>query len=242
MVPLALLLVASAAGQFTLNGRLQVPIWNARDLAADSPLEAMHAYEEVVEGYSRHLGASHPETLRAKVELSGLMADGAQMNESKHLYQQVIHDRKETLGRNHTATVEATAKMADLLIRLGEHGQAFALYEEVAQGYEQQLGRTNAFTRLAKMNLAHMSDYTNLEQLGLTREIYADVVVDLSALLVPTHPSVNRAKYFYADLLHAWGDHAQAKLLLSQSVSGLSKALGPYHMYTTEAEALYRRI
>jgi len=82
--------------------------------------EARRLYDEVIAGRTESLGASHTDTLMAKMNLATLLHDLGEREEAKRLFDEVIAGYTESLGASHTSTLGAKNNLAILLKQLGE--------------------------------------------------------------------------------------------------------------------------
>lgn len=77
------------------------------------------------------LGADHPDTLRAMINLSVLYQDRERFDDAEALLKQILRSVDVKLGSNHTDTLSAMNNLAALYTRRGRHDEAMPLFEQV---------------------------------------------------------------------------------------------------------------
>eukprot|EP01044_Picomonas_judraskeda_P015387 COSAG03_NODE_2568_length_2635_cov_42.630521_1_plen_196_part_10 len=113
---------------------------------------ARKLYEEVIEGQTAQLGASHTRTLVTKSNLADLQMEMGEMDAARKLYEEVIEGKTAQLGASHTSTLVTKSNLATLQKKMGEMDAARKLYEEVIEGQTAQLGASHTSTLVTKSN------------------------------------------------------------------------------------------
>ena len=122
---------------------------------------ARKLYEEVIEGQTAQLGASHTSTLLSKSNLANLQNDMGEMDAARRLLEEAIQGFTAQLGASHQYTRFAMLVMkaiqANVQNDMGETDQARLLYEEVVEGATALLGASHPFTQRATSSLAKLA-------------------------------------------------------------------------------------
>lgn len=188
--------------------------------------------EEATAGLSALLGASHLDTLKAKLYLAsqlrcgceeeGHVGDDARVK-VRDLYEEVLAFYTEKLGEDHLDTVKVKGALGDLLCdgwpSPEDTRYAHALYEECVGGYTAQLGEAHTETarakaklvRAMKMQLGYEEEVVNLsveihrvysEQLGPGHRDTLDIATELASLRM-ARGEMREARVLYGELITA---------------------------------------
>ena len=151
---------------------------------------ARQLHEEVIEGETAQLGASHPSTLATKRNLADLQKQMGEVAAARQLYEEVIEGQTAQLGASHTSTLGTKRNLADLQAKMGEVAAARQLYEEVIEGLTAQLGASHPDTLVTKCNLAVLFETTeggSALSLAQAKALYEEVAAGRTAHFGPTH-------------------------------------------------------
>jgi hypothetical protein len=111
-------------------------------------------HERLLAERLRALGAEHPETLAAMLDLADCLWAEGRLIAARKLEEQVVAGRRHLLGEKHFDTLKAIGKLAVTMAAQGDLAEARRLQECVLSGMRELYGDTGLETLRAINNLA----------------------------------------------------------------------------------------
>jgi CHAT domain-containing protein len=196
-------------------------------------IEAATLFEQSIAVYERDLGAEHPKTLEATVDLANVYRDMGRRQEALKLIKSVVDIRIRLLGPEDLLTLSAMQDLGTALSKLGRFREAFQMTEQVFQLRSRILGEKHKQTLMSMASLASLyeqlgdtSKQLELSEkfLSIAEETYgenASITMIAMSRLASSYKMLNRGK-------------DQVKLL--ERLLGLrKKLLGPEHKDTLQS-------
>jgi len=175
----------------------------------------------------RHLGAKHPDTLRATTELAATLNHLGRSPEAAPLIRTTLAHLLATVGTDQPATIRAMTTEALIEQRLGRIARAEILARKALATSRRALGSDHGLTREALGVHA-----TLLERQGRLPEaitLTQEAIVITERILGPRHYHTLGARVDLATLEGLHGRPREAELNLRELHGMLSQQLGPDH-------------
>ena len=210
-------------------------------------VEAHDLYTEVAKARKKTLGASHKDTLTARLFVAMVWADKGQDLTAREIYQEVVEGYRAALGANHADTLAASVNLAVLLKDAGlrraetleaqherdkEIQEAKSLFERVIRGYNSTVGPRDARSLRAKWNYANLLHSTKNHDKACS--LLEDIVKHRELMSGEKHTDTLAAKVQLAAVHQDAGNEDKMRGLLRQ-VAMHSTADHPWHEHVQES-------
>lgn len=178
----------------------------------------------------RALGPTHPDTLRAQMELALLLHDRGQGDEALPMLRATLDDAERVLGRDHVMTLRAVSSLAWALRGMGRGPEAEPLFRRAFDQSRRTLGPTDSVALKAATNYAlALIDAGDFERAA---GVLDPSIETARAVLGERHPDFLYMQNIRAFLLSQQKRHAEAADLYRTVVDGAVVVLGADHPYT----------
>lgn len=206
------------------------------------PSAAQPVFDAVVSEQTAALGADHLETLQTKRQQALSMIKAGSHSGGQELLEEVIAGQTKQLSATHLTTVETTCVLASSLRATGQRDRARELYKHSIEALTAELGPKHATTLTTCFNLASLLD--EMDERQSARKMYEDIVEGQNETLGADHPETLATMYNLADLLESreFMEYSSARDLFVAVAAGYTKAHGPEHAETQDANARVRRV
>lgn len=216
---------------------------------AEEHLQAAVAIRE------REFGAQHPETLRARSWLAGLLRLRGKYAAAETLARQTLTTQRQRLGYQHPEVLHTMDELAMVLWHRGHRSEAEAMHRETLRLRNEVLGAAHRDTLTSTYNLAVvLGAQGNLEE---AESLHHRALTGRRQLLGNEHPNTLKSMGTLGLLFWRQGRLAEAETALRQTLTMHRRILGQDHPSTLksihnlavvlqvqgehpEAEALYR--
>jgi tetratricopeptide (TPR) repeat protein len=120
----------------------------------DSMPRAIAIGEPLIADLERLLGASHPDTLKARTSLAAAYEDAGRVAEAIRLFEQTLAGRKRLLGPEDPDTMRSRSDLARAYREAGRVADAVPLVEQTLAARERLFGADHPSTLASRNNLA----------------------------------------------------------------------------------------
>lgn len=191
--------------------------------------EAIAVAEQSAVDRERALGADHPQTLAAKLQLSVAYGSADRHSDAARVLAFMLGASERVHGPEHSETVLVLMALANSLCALGRYEDALALEERVLTTHERQLGPDHPDTIDARSSLA--ITHTLLGRHEEALRLREQVLSDRTRTLGPNHPDTLEAADLAAASRSALGPrtaHTRWNPLSKVAPTGWSPLSGLY--------------
>ena len=197
------------------------------NMLGDSTELAILAAEPLVADCERMLGANHPDTLAARLNVAHAYQAAGRTADAIPLLERTLADSERVLGAGHPDTVGSRNDLAVAYRDAGRTAEATALLERTLADTERLLGTDHPDTLGSRNNLAvaYQGEGRTAEAIALLERTLAD----FERLLGSDHPDTLIARSNLAGLYQGAGRTAEAIALLEQTVVDFERLLGADH-------------
>lgn len=201
--------------------------------------QALEAARDVLEAYRRILGAVHPDTLAAEINLANVLRTTGQAADAHELAQATASVYPNVYGAEHPFSYGCLGNLALMQRVTGDPAGACALNESVLADLDRMLTRDHDYSLVVAVNLA--SDYASLGDISQACSLGEDSLTRLRRLLGEDHPfTLGCAANLAADQ-RANGRREEADKLLADTLRRYERTLGSDHPDALAAAA-YRHL
>ncbi|MGQ4270297.1 tetratricopeptide repeat protein [Nocardiopsis changdeensis] len=190
--------------------------------------EAQRALSVLAGEAAEHLGAAHPETLKARHALGDALRAMNRFEEAAKAYREVHRDREAVLGPRHPDTLSSLHQVALLALLLGETEIAEEGFRRILDLHAESEEEPTALHAQENLSYIHMlrGDHERAEAgFQRIREVR-------HRLLGARHPDTIDADYYLARNAAESGRHSQAVVLFDGVVRAREEVLGTDHPLT----------
>jgi non-specific serine/threonine protein kinase/serine/threonine-protein kinase len=184
--------------------------------------QALAIATAVLDADIRVLGADHPQTIRAKLNLSSLYARLKQFDRTLAMQQEVIDVRKRLLGPRHPDTLYVMVNRAGTLHQAGRSGESLAMLRWLLPQAREVLGMQHPQTQAALQVQADDAD--DLGDATLEIATYRELLDARAASLGADDPRTVDAAWNLEGLLRDGGSLAEADAVRKRYVEPLLAA------------------
>jgi tetratricopeptide (TPR) repeat protein len=195
---------------------------------------AIPAVELLAADCERLLGADHPYTLSARVNLAYAYQAAGRPAEAVPPYRRTLADCERLLGVDHPDTLLARNKLEEAYRAAGRTAEA-VLFERTLADREKLLGAEHLSTMLSRNNLAMA--YQDAGRTAEAVPLFEWTLVIRERLLGAGHPSTMLSRNNLAMAYQAARRTAKAVLLLEQTLADSERLLGTDHPDTQTVRA-----
>lgn len=191
-------------------------------------------YERVLELMLRVHGPEHRQTMQARRNVAGVLADRGKHDEAEKLSLQIVADCTKLYGADDFDTAMAGMELGRIYQETGRWPEAEPLLRQAIVVGKQTRGERDQFVITAIHNLG-----TALKDSGSTEEaasLLREALVLRKATLGDTHPETLFTMNNLAATLQRspkLEDHAEAQQLMRETLAARERVLGPDHISTT---------
>ncbi len=200
------------------------------NMLGDSTGLAILAAEPLTADCERVLGADHPDTLAAWVNLAYAYRAAGRTGEAIALYERTLADSERVLGADHPDTLSSRNNLAGAYRAAGRTAEVIALYERTLADRERVLGADHPNTLTSRNNLAAV-----YQAAGRTAEaipLLERTLADRERVLGADHPHTLQSRNNLAAAYSAAGRTAEAIPLLERTLADRERVLGADHPNT----------
>lgn len=200
--------------------------WRGLGLYAD----ALPHLEQAVNIRHYHFGPHHPETLRARLALGGVLADAGRSAEAEPHVQLACREMRRLFGDDDARTLSCAAIMATVHANLGRYAESDTLFQTTYLRQRTALGDEHRDT-LATMfawSISYLSRWQLAEGQALARDLHEIAARTLSAddtLNILSRPLVG---WWYLEQCR----YHDAEAVLRPGLEQSRRLLGPEHPFT----------
>ena len=181
----------------------------------------------------RAIGASHPQIVRARVDLALAHFMVSQYKIAASLEQVTITHFLNTLGPAHLDTIRARDELALTYQFAGQYADAIAVHKAIIADLTNILDPQHPDTIRARENLA--STYHRAGQYADAIAVHKEIIAQLTSTLGPEHPDTINARNELARTYHQAGQYADAITEHEEIIADLTNTPGPQHPDTIRA-------
>ena len=194
------------------------------------PRAGAESLPAIIEARTRLQGASHPDTLLARLNLIGLLAQSDAAQQPVDLTKQLLDDCEEALGPDHRLTLAVRSKFADYVGAAGDPAGALAQHQQLLSARQAAYGPTGRRTLHTRAQIAYYTGETGDPTTALA--LYQQLLLDEETALGPTdrYTLITRSQIAYCTGLT--GDPTTAVALFQDLLPDREAALGPTHRDT----------
>ena len=153
---------------------------------------AIEILKDATEEAERVLGATHPDTLRARNNLAGAYQEAGRLNDAIPLHEKTLKARAQILGPNHPDTLASCNNLATAHQEAGRLNDAIPLLEETLKARTQILGPNHPHTLITRNNLANA--YQDAGRLNDAILLFKENLEARARTLRPDHPDTLRSR------------------------------------------------
>jgi tetratricopeptide (TPR) repeat protein len=188
---------------------------------------ALETAHDVLDANRRILGAAHPDTLAAEINLANVLRIVGQTAEALELAEVTASVYPNVYGAEHPFSYGCRGNLALMRRMTGDSAGARTLNESVLTGLDGKLTRDHDYSLVVAVNLA--SDYAVLGDVSLACSLGKDSLTRLRPLLGEDHPfTLGCAANLAADL-RANGEGDEASTLLTDTLERYERTVGSDH-------------
>jgi hypothetical protein len=241
--PLGQVLRANAS---VLISRLPTALWRPTvhpllfrtgNSLADSGLiaDAAAYFTELTANASRHLGADHPDTLRARHRLAGTYGPSGDLIGARTAYRDLLSDQSRVLGAEHRDTLATRADLGWWQGMAGDAGGAVSAFRALLADRTRVLGPDHPDTLATRNHLARWRG--GADDLIGAIEAFECLLLDEIRLLGADHPDTLTTRNNLAHVRGRAGDPDGAAAEIEQVLAARIQLLGPDHPRTLTTRA-----
>jgi tetratricopeptide (TPR) repeat protein/transcriptional regulator with XRE-family HTH domain len=223
----------AVAGVATGLLRLRLQSVYLLNMLGDSTGLAIAAAEPLAVECDRLLGADHPDTLSACVNLAHAYRAAGRTSEAILLLERTLADRERILGGDHPDTLQSRNNLAMAYQDAGRMSEAVPMYERTLADRERILGGDHPDTLQSRNNLA--AAYRAAGQMSGAVPMYERTLADRERILGGDHPDTLRSRNNLAAAYRAAGRTSEAILLLERTLADRERILGGDHPDTLQS-------
>lgn len=186
--------------------------------------EARADYQSAIDLRTELLGARHPDTITAMLNLAGVADRTGQVELAKEQYENVLQLRDEVLGRDHPRTAAVLVNYGEFLTQTGEADRGLELIEQAVKTFARS-DPEGPLHGTALQNLAVA--YYHLDRLQESMETLQRALEIREKSLGPSHADVQYLHVNIGGLAFELGELRLARTELTLALHGLTEALGP---------------
>jgi len=188
---------------------------------------ALETARDVLDAYRRILGAAHPDTLAAEINLANILRATGQTADALELAEAAASVYPNVYGAEHPFSYGCLGNLALMRRVAGDPAGARTLNESVLADLDLKLTRDHDYSLVVAVNLA--SDYAALGDLSRACSLGEDSLTRLRPLLGEDHPFTLGCSANLAADLRANGEREEADTLLADTLSRYERTLGSDH-------------
>ena len=196
----------------------------------DSTGLAIAAAEPLARDCEQLLGADHPDTLAAHMNLAYAYRDAGRLAEAIPLFERTLADCEQILGDTHPNTLTLRNNLATAYQAAGRLAEAIPLFERTLADRERVLGDTHPDTLISRNNLADA--YQAAGRLAEAIPLVERTLADREQILGDTHPNTLASRNNLATAYQAAGRLAEAIPLYERTLADREQILGDTHPNT----------
>jgi tetratricopeptide (TPR) repeat protein len=197
------------------------------NMLGDSTELAILAAEPLVTDCERVLGAGHPDTLAARLNVAHAYQAAGRTAEAIPLLERTLADSELLFGADHPDTVGSRNDLAVAYRDAGRTAEATALLERTLADSERLLGADHPSTLGSRNNLAVA--YQGAGRTGEAIALLERTLADFERLLGTGHPDTLIARSNLAGVYQGAGRTAEATALLERTLADSERVLGTDH-------------
>ncbi|MFJ4246378.1 tetratricopeptide repeat protein [Streptomyces iakyrus] len=190
-----------------------------------NPLATPHL-ERAGRGFTRHLGARHPNTLTARHHLARAYQDTGELSRAIQLYGHLLHDYEQVRGPGHAETLILRRSLAQALATAGDVGSAIPMLERVLDAQESLLEADHPDALTTRHTLADA--YGQIGDLRKAVSQYERVLTVSEEVLGPDHPDTLATRANLAGA-HVSTDPDKSIELYERLLNDQERVLGSEH-------------
>ncbi|KAF6204569.1 hypothetical protein GE061_018729 [Apolygus lucorum] len=169
--------------------------------------EALEIFEDVKNYQGKTLGENHPDTLRTKFSIAGVLSKWGR-GDPMSMYKEILAAHRQIYGEEHLAFLDTLSNIGLEMYKKGEYNEAIKILQKVLDKKANILGPNHEDLLITRYNVA-----IALNELGKHEEALSklqDLLPMQCKLLGSTHPQTNRTKLIIADQLASHGKFDKA--------------------------------
>ncbi|MFF5968720.1 tetratricopeptide repeat protein [Streptomyces collinus] len=190
-----------------------------------NPLAAPY-FERAGRGFTRKLGAQHPNTLTARHHLARAYQDTGDLPRAIQLYRHLLNDYEQVWGPGHAETLILHRSLAQAYGTAGDLGSAIPMLERVLDAQESLLGADHPAALTTRHTLADA--YGQIGDLRKAISQYERVLTVSEEVLGPDHPDTLATRANLAGA-HLSTDPDKSIDLYERLLSDQERVLGSEH-------------
>jgi hypothetical protein len=204
---------------------------------ADSGLIAAAAgyFADLATDAARHLGADHPDTLRARHRLANTHGPAGDLDGARAAYRDLLADQARVLGPAHPDTLTTRADLGWWQGMSGDPRAAVTAFGALLADRTRVLGPDHRDTLNTRNSLARWQG--EADDLAGAIETFENLLRDELRLLGAEHPDTLTTRNNLAHVRARAGDPAGAVAEIEQVLAGRIRLLGPDHPRTLTTRA-----
>lgn len=189
--------------------------------------ESVAPLEAAVTTLERELGASHPNTIDAKVSLGDALRERGLDAQAEAILRPASADAERTLGPDDARTLKLKGSLGEILQKRGQHQEADALLVDTIVRMRRALLADNEALLAATMSLVASLGAQKRDDEALP---YSSAVLEQARRsFPPTHPAVLAAMNSHAAMLSNLRRHAEAEAIYRDLLAAVESVLPPGH-------------
>jgi tetratricopeptide (TPR) repeat protein len=188
---------------------------------------ALETARDVLDAYRRILGAAHPDTLAAEINLANILRTTGQADDALVLAKATAAVYPNVYGAEHPFSYGSLGNLALMRRVTGDPAGARSLNESVLADLDRKLTRDHDYALVVAVNLA--SDCAALGDISHARSLGKDSLARLRPLLGEDHPFTLGCAANLAVDLRANGEDDEADRLLADTLDRFERTLGSDH-------------
>jgi len=233
LLPHALAIAAALTSPGEAGEKLVELLNSATDYLLRAEARAVDTATRASAYAQRVLGAEHPSTLTANINLAFAYWAVGRTREAIELGERVLADRERILGHTHPETLGARNNLAVSYRAAGRSENLIELGTRVLADNERILGHTHPDTLRAGGNLA--VSLRAAERTGEAIALGTRVLADCKQILGPEHAETLRARAHLAACYWSAGRIGEAIEFSERVLTDRERILGPEHAETLRA-------
>ena len=214
--------------------QVQQCLFDTLNIAVDSDLYS-EAFR-LAQAFSiteRAIGTSHPQIVRARLDLALAYSMASQYDIAASLHQVTTTHFLSTLGPAHPDTIKARNELASAYCLAKQYADAIAVHKETIADLTNVLGPEHPDT-IKALSLSAFT-YSFSEPDADVTTFVKEIVANLTNILGPEHPDTIEARNDLASAYCLAKQYADAIAVHKEIIAQLTSALGPQHLDTIKA-------
>ena len=214
--------------------QVQQCLFDTLNIAVDSDLYS-EAFR-LAQAFSiteRAIGTSHPQIVRARLDLALAYSMASQYDIAASLHQVTTTHFLSTLGPAHPDTIKARNELASAYCLAKQYADAIAVHKETIADLTNVLGPEHPDT-IKALSLSAFT-YSFSEPDADVTTFVKEIVTNLTNILGPEHPDTIEARNDLASAYCLAKQYADAIAVHKETIADLTNALGPQHLDTIKA-------